>query len=153
MDIVGIGLFLVPLAFVVLAAYVARGLLDQTSLLGRMLLPSAVLVSVGFTIVTVWLRRRRDTPGEAQLRLAPRGYATRLGYGPVRWKPWPRRLRVRGGDQRLIMHTVLWGVPLVPVLTFRLQGAPDDASRAIELARRYASRDDVAAEPGGGRGA
>lgn len=142
-DALGVWLFLAPAA-VLLAAFVTRILIDRTGALGRMLVPIAVVVSIGLSLLTVWLHRPRDAPGKAQLRLSPRGWATRYGYGPVRWKPWRQRsLRMReretalSGSRQLILDRVFLGVPLMPVLTFTFRGAPHDAGRAMVLARRY----------------
>ena len=94
----------------------------------------------------------RERGGPVQLRVSDAGYTTRVGYGPVRWRRWPRRVRARveGGGlrrARVVAERPSFGLPVwwVSVEAF-LSFAPDGGKAATrELAAEIERR------AGGGR--
>ena len=80
----------------------------RAALLGLTMAATAVWIACGsatgalfalllFSAVALWTERVDDprAGGPMQLRLAPGGFTTRRGFGPVHWKPWCPRWRLR----------------------------------------------------------
>ena len=83
------------------------------------------LLAVGGSFVWQRTRPRPVEGGPQQLRLSPRGFAVRTGFGPVEFKPWKpgHRLRVRetffGASQVILEEPFAGPVVLERPLVFR----------------------------------
>ena len=118
-------------AFVVLEKALPDGVVKN-------LLPPLLMLAF-FGGVSAWQRTRPrpDGAGPQQLRLSPRGFAVRDGYGPVVYKPWKSGHRVRlretvGGSPEVVVERPFVGrIVLAQPLAFRAA-----AGEARVVARR-----------------
>ena len=72
--------------------------------------------------IYVWQRLQRGPAdgGPQQLRLSPRGFAVRTGFGPVEFKPWTGRGRVYLRESFFGRTSVVFDQPLVgPIMAER----------------------------------
>ncbi len=98
-----------------------------------------IILALFFAGITLWKRLSRDkrVGGSVQLRLGPNGWATRVGFGEVKWRRWPRRFRV--GDSapnQLFIETPGIGWLVVDRLlafTFHSSAEAAEARRLVEV--------------------
>jgi hypothetical protein len=132
-----------PMALVMLVAF----LIMMIATYGALFLLSTLLVATPIVgAIVLWRKSRRgDMPGPMQLRLTPKGYATRSGWGPVQLTPWsprhciqifPPDLRIEGRAGRYCCrittaHTPGFNSQGPHLLGFSFDSTPD-AARKIQ---------------------
>ena len=112
-------------------------------------------VALGAVGIAFWRQQMQPRPeggGPQQLRLSPRGFAVRTGFGPVEFKPWKKRYRAHvrksfGGDPEVVVEEPFVGpVVLERPLVFRpAPGEIDTVARRITTLLREASPPTAAA--------